>query len=147
MDKLLQPINPLDLKDSFLKCVDTDEKKLNHYRKSYYHLNKQKYRDYYNANKERIKEYARQYKKQNKKAKKKRINGFSIVHKPVVVSFGFSKNECQLEAGHKSLSQLLLLAQQVPFSHEVSVSSLQVVQPQEGEEQPQAEAQQQEEEE
>jgi len=143
MDKILQTINPVELKDGFIKSVDTQDKKLNHYRKTYYHLNKQKYREYYNANKERIKEYAKKYKKQNKKVKKKRENGFSIIHKPVVISFGFNKNEYQEAEGHKSLSQLLSLAQQVPFSHEVSVSSLQVVQQQAEEEQQQAEQQQQ----
>ena len=56
---------------------------------------------------EQIKEYAKKYKKEKKKKKKPRVNGFSIVHKPVIISFGFKKTECPEEAEHKSLAQLL----------------------------------------
>jgi outer membrane protein OmpA-like peptidoglycan-associated protein len=97
-----------DLKKAFedIKSKDTPEAKKKFYSKAYYQQNKAKYKKYYNENKEQIKEYAKNYKKQKKK-KKPRVNGFSIVHKPVIVSFGFKKTECQEEEEHKSLSQLL----------------------------------------
>lgn len=97
-----------DLKKAFedIKSKDTAESKKKFYSKAYYQQNKAKYKKYYNDNKEHIKEYAKKYKKQKKK-KKPRVNGFSIVHKPVIISFGFKKTECQEEEEHKSLSQLL----------------------------------------
>ena len=102
-----------DLKKAFedIKSKDTPEAKKKFYSKAYYQQNKAKYKKYYNENREHIKEYAKNYKKQNKK-KKPRVNGFSIVHKPVVISFGFKKTECQEEVVHKSLSQLLSQQQQ-----------------------------------
>jgi hypothetical protein len=98
---------PEDLKKAFedIKSKDTPEAKKKFYSKAYYQQNKAKYKKYYNENKEHIKEYAKNYKKQNKK-KKPRVNGFSIVHKPVIISFGFKKTEFQEEAEHKSLAQL-----------------------------------------
>ena len=100
---------PEDLKKAFedIKSKDTPEAKKKFYSKAYYQQNKAKYKKYYNDNKEHIKEYAKNYKKQNKKKKKPRVNGFSIVHKPVIISFGFKKTEFPEEAEHKSLSQLL----------------------------------------
>jgi len=97
-----------DLKKAFedIKSKDTPEAKKKFYSKAYYQQNKAKYKKYYNENKEQIKEYAKNYKKQKKK-KKPRVNGFSIVHKTVIVSFGFKKTECQEEEEHKSLAQLL----------------------------------------
>jgi hypothetical protein len=97
-----------DLKKAFedIKSKDTEEAKKKHYSKAYYQQNKAKYKKYYNDNKEQIKEYAKNYKKQKKK-KKPRVNGFSIVHKPVIISFGFKKTECPEEVEHKSLAQLL----------------------------------------
>ena len=99
---------PEDLKKAFedIKSKDTPEAKKKFYSKAYYHQNKAKYKKYYNENKEHIKEYAKKYKKEKKK-KKPRVNGFSIVHKPVIISFGFKKTEFPEEAEHKSLSQLL----------------------------------------
>jgi len=97
-----------DLKKAFedIKSKDTEEAKKKHYSKAYYQQNKAKYKKYYNDNKDQIKEYAKNYKKQKKK-KKPRVNGFSIVHKPVIISFGFKKTECPEEVEHKSLAQLL----------------------------------------
>lgn len=96
-----------DLKKAFddIKSKDTAEAKKKFYSKAYYQQNKAKYKQYYNENKEKIKTYAKNYKKQKKK-KKPRVNGFSIVHKPVIISFGFKKIECQEEAEHIPLSQL-----------------------------------------
>lgn len=100
--------NTEDLKKAFdtIKAQDDDKAKRKYYSKAYYQQNKERYKKYYNENKDAIKEYAKQYKKQNKKKKTKPYM-FSIVHKPVIITFGSKKIEGQeQEVDNKLFSQL-----------------------------------------
>jgi hypothetical protein len=112
------PINQKTLKEQFEKIqqLDTKTAKKQHYTKSYYYKNKERYRKYYQDNKEAIKEYVKNYKQKKVKTIAKK-QGMTIRHGTFLVSFdvGIIQNKSSvLELDKQSSLLQLFFRQPVP---------------------------------